>query len=280
MYLVKFLKKDEVKSVAKSKSDFNYDSNHTFFEFYKRIDDFKGMSLSSKYTIMKNFDKTLIKFKNVKPTKSEAQLKKEQIIKNFEEVYRKYYDIYKDDYDNGSELNGVENKKFDYKQFEIVDNTDKESKLDGETKHFIKEIKEQEKRVDKKGFSRYINYEPSALVSKLLNQKTQDLRKSLDEIKQQKIELNKDERSNTNNKNENDVLNTILSVIDRIYQFFQCKFLPKPDKQSDRQQQIPNQQQRNQDLRLWVTSIDDYTKLKNDINKYYETTFTCSADNR
>ena len=73
MYLVKLKKKDEVKSVAKSKSDFNYDSNHTFFELYKRIDDFKGMSLSSKYTIMKNFDKALIKFKNVKPTKSEAQ---------------------------------------------------------------------------------------------------------------------------------------------------------------------------------------------------------------
>ena len=72
--------KDEVKGVAKSKSAFNYDSNHTFFEFYKSIDEFKDMSLGSKYIIMKNFNKRLIKFKN------------------------------KDKYDNGGELNGVENK--------------------------------------------------------------------------------------------------------------------------------------------------------------------------
>ena len=35
--------------------------------------------------------------------------------------------------------------------------------------------------------------------------------------------LNKDERNSTNNKNENDRLNMILSVIDRIYQFFEYK---------------------------------------------------------
>ena len=63
------------------------------------------MSLGSNYTIMKNFNKRLIKFKNVKPIESVAQLKKEQIIKN----------AYKDEYDNGGELNGVENKKVDYK---------------------------------------------------------------------------------------------------------------------------------------------------------------------
>ena len=91
------------------------------------------MSLSSKYTIMKNFNKRLIKFKNFKPTKSETQLKKEQMIKNVE------------DYDNGDELNWAKNKRFDYKQFEIVDKADKEAKIDGETKKFIKEIKEREK---------------------------------------------------------------------------------------------------------------------------------------
>ena len=47
----------------------------------------------------------------------------------------------------------------------------------------------------------------------------------MDEIKQQKIELIKDGRSNTKNKNGNDRLNTILSVIDRIYHFFENKFL-------------------------------------------------------
>ena len=43
----------------------------------------------------------------------------------------------------------------------------------------------------------------------------------MDEIKQQKDEPNKDERNSTNNKNKNDRLDMILSVIDRIYQFFE-----------------------------------------------------------
>ena len=47
----------------------------------------------------------------------------------------------------------------------------------------------------------------------------------MNDIKQQKINLNKDERNSTNNKNKNDELNNILSVINRIYQFFEYKFL-------------------------------------------------------
>ena len=73
---------------------------------------------------------------------------------------------------------------------------------------------------------KYFNCQPTALVNKLLSQNTQDLKNSLNEIKEQKIELNKDERNSTNNKNENDRLNMILSVIDRIYRFFEYKFLP------------------------------------------------------
>ena len=59
----------------------------------------------------------------------------------------------------------------------------------------------------------------------------EDLRKSLNKIKQQKIKLNKDETNSTNNKNKNDELNNMLSVINRIYQFFENKFLPgeQPD---------------------------------------------------
>ena len=41
-------KKDEVKSVAKSKSGFNYDSKHTFYKFYRKYDQFEEMSLNSK----------------------------------------------------------------------------------------------------------------------------------------------------------------------------------------------------------------------------------------
>ena len=53
----------------------------------------------------------------------------------------------------------------------------------------------------------------------------------MDKIKEQKIKLGKDETNSTFNKNENDRLNMILRLIDRIYQFFECKFLS--DKQSD-----------------------------------------------
>ena len=63
-------------------------------------------------------------------------------------------------------------------------------------------------------------------MNKLLNQNRQDLKKSLEEIKQPNTELEKDERNSTNTKNENDRLNMIVSVIDRIYQFFKYKFLP------------------------------------------------------
>ena len=45
----------------------------------------------------------------------------------------------------------------------------------------------------------------------------------MDEIKQQKIELNKDGRNSTNKKNENYRHN--MALIDRIYQFFGYTFL-------------------------------------------------------
>ena len=77
-------------------------------------------------------------------------------------------------------------------------------------------------------------------MSGLLSQNTQDLKKNLDRIKQQKIKLDKDERNITNNKNENDRLNIILSLIDRIYEFFVYKLLS--DKPTDQQQQQLDQQ--------------------------------------
>ena len=92
----------------------------------------------------------------------------------------------------------------------MFDKTDKKLTLDEETKKFFEEIENREKTVDKMGFTKYFSYEPTALVNKLLGQNTQDLTKSLDKIKQQKIKLNEDERNGTNNKNENDELNNIL----------------------------------------------------------------------
>ena len=72
MSLSKSSKKDNVKNIAesKSKSDFNYDCNYKFYEFYKGYDEFEEMSLDSKYNRMKEFDKPLIGFKTVKTKKN------------------------------------------------------------------------------------------------------------------------------------------------------------------------------------------------------------------
>ena len=125
----------------------------------------------------------------------------------------------------------LKRKQIDYKQFELFGKADKRSKLDGRTKNFLRRLKIEKKVLIKRDLGNILATNHSALVNKLLSQNTQDLRKSLNKIKQQKIELNKDERNSTNNENENDRLNMILSVIDRIYQFFEYKFLPgeQPD---------------------------------------------------
>ena len=66
---------------------------------------------------MKEFNKLLIRFRGVKTKKPETQLKNERTMKNVEELYRKYYNAYKSDYDSVDELNEAKNKTFDYKQF-------------------------------------------------------------------------------------------------------------------------------------------------------------------
>ena len=70
MSLSKAFKKDQVKSVAQSRSDFNYDSNHAFYRFYKGYDEFEEMSLDSKCNRMKDFNKLLISFKSLKTKKN------------------------------------------------------------------------------------------------------------------------------------------------------------------------------------------------------------------
>ena len=55
-------------------------------------------------------------------------------MKNGGELQRKYYNAYKSDYDTDHELNEAKKKKFDYKQFKLVDKTDEELKMDEETK--------------------------------------------------------------------------------------------------------------------------------------------------
>ena len=91
-------------------------------------------SLDSKHNKIKEFKGLLNNFKSLKPLKQETQLKKEQIMKNVDELYKKYYNFYKNDFDNDDELSEAKKKKFDYKQFELFDKTNKELTIDGKTK--------------------------------------------------------------------------------------------------------------------------------------------------
>ena len=97
----------------------------------------------------------------------------------------------------------------------------------------------------------------------------------MDKIKQQKIELNKDERNSTNNKSENDRLNIILSVIDRIYEFRKYKCLP--DKQPDSQQQPDWQHQPDQPA--VQADKNELIKAKNLVNNIDDKKFKIMHNN-
>ena len=73
-------------------------------------------------------NKLVIKFKALKPKNPKTLLKKEQIMKNVDELYEKYYNAYKNDYD-ADELSEAKKKIFYYKQFELGDKKDEEPKL-------------------------------------------------------------------------------------------------------------------------------------------------------
>ena len=51
-------------------------------------------------------------------------------MKNVDQLYEKYYNAYKKDYDADDELSEAKKKKIDYKLFELFDKTDKKFKLD------------------------------------------------------------------------------------------------------------------------------------------------------
>ena len=145
MSLSKSFKKDNVKVIANIGSDSNYDSNYKFYKLFKGYDEFEEMSLDFKHHRIKEFNKLLIKLKVLKPRNSKTQLKKERIMKNVDEFYEKYYNFYKNDFDNNDELSEAKKKKIDYKQFELFDKIDKKLTLDVETKNFIKEIEKKRK---------------------------------------------------------------------------------------------------------------------------------------
>ena len=72
-------------------------------------------------------------------------------MKNVGELYEKYYSAYKNDQDNYDELSEIKKKKFDYKQFELFDKTDKKLKLDEEPKKILRRLKIEKKMLIKGG---------------------------------------------------------------------------------------------------------------------------------
>ena len=86
MSLSKSFKKDNVKNIANRESDFNHDSKHSFYRFYKEDNEFEKMSVDSKYNNMKKFTNLLTIFKNLKPKNPKRQLKKERIMKNVDQL--------------------------------------------------------------------------------------------------------------------------------------------------------------------------------------------------
>ena len=87
-----------------------------------------------KHNNMKEFKRLLNNFKSLRPIKQETQLKKERIMENVYELYEKYYNIYKNNFDNDDELSEAKKEKFNYRQFELFNKTDKKLTLDEETK--------------------------------------------------------------------------------------------------------------------------------------------------
>ena len=150
MSLSKSIKKDNVKNFANRESDLNYDSKHSFYRFYKEHNEFEEMSLDSKYNKMKEFTNLFTIFKNLKPRNPKTQLKKKRIMKNVDQLYEKYYNDYKNDFDNNDGLDEGKNKKFDKKQFELLDKTDKNLTLDEETKKFFRRLKIEKKLLIKR----------------------------------------------------------------------------------------------------------------------------------
>ena len=57
-------------------------------------------------------------------------------MKNVNELYKNYYDDYKSNYYGNDKLGQDEKKKFNYKQFELGDEINKEPKLDEKTEEF------------------------------------------------------------------------------------------------------------------------------------------------
>ena len=91
-----------------------------FNRFDRDFKKFKRMLLGSKYGELKGFYKLLSEFKNHKLLTTETKDRKDRIMKNFNQLYNKYFNTYKKNCDS-EKVEDEEKRGRDYKQFEIID---------------------------------------------------------------------------------------------------------------------------------------------------------------
>ena len=72
-----------------------------FYRFYRGSQKFKRMlSIDSKNGELQEFWELLSDFKNLKPATIETKNHKNRIMNNFSQLYNKYFDAYKKNYDS------------------------------------------------------------------------------------------------------------------------------------------------------------------------------------
>ena len=114
---------NKVSKAAKNESDFNNDFKYAFYKFYRDFKKFKRMSLNSKYD-----DKWLLWLQKSQTNSNKTKNRKDRILNNVNQLYNKYSDTYKKNYDS-EKVKEEERRGCNHKQFEIVDNKDQELKL-------------------------------------------------------------------------------------------------------------------------------------------------------
>ena len=90
-----------VGKAAKNESDYIYDTRFVFYRFYRDSEKFKRMVLiDSKHSELKEFYKLLSDFKNHKPVTIETKNCKNRVMNNINQLYNKYFDTCKNNYDS------------------------------------------------------------------------------------------------------------------------------------------------------------------------------------
>ena len=86
---------------AKNERDFNYDSKYAFYKLHRDFKKFKIMSLGSKHGEMNEFYTLLNVFINThEAPNTETKDCKNRIMNNVKQLYNKYLDTYKNNYDS------------------------------------------------------------------------------------------------------------------------------------------------------------------------------------